>query len=70
MVRSVLFDMDGTLIDSEPGILACLEHTRRALGEKPLPREVALRFIGPPLGDSFIRFCGYDEILLRMGITM
>ncbi len=70
MVRSVLFDMDGTLIDSEPGILACLEHTRRVLGEKPLPREVALRFIGPPLGDSFIRFCGYDEEKARRAVDI
>src|SRR5262252_11194783 len=49
--HSALFDLDGTLIDSRPGIVASCLAALRALGHKP---DVALdvkHFIGPPLED-------------------
>ena len=46
---NVVFDLDGTVWDSEPGILACLVHTLDALG-LPVPTDQVLRsHIGPPL---------------------
>lgn len=52
-VPVVLLDLDGTLVDSGPGILAALEHAFDVCGE-PLPTPAVLRtFIGPPLVDSF-----------------
>ena len=54
----VLFDLDGTLTASGPGILASVRHALAALGE-PIPDpEVLAGFIGPPLLDSFIDLCG------------
>ncbi|MGB7980533.1 MAG: HAD hydrolase-like protein [Candidatus Nanopelagicales bacterium] len=54
----VLFDLDGTLTASGPGILASVRHALRALGE-PIPDEAVLAaFIGPPLLDSFTGPCG------------
>ena len=45
----VIFDMDGTVWDSQPGILACLHHTFRTLGmEVPSDRELSAN-LGPPL---------------------
>jgi phosphoglycolate phosphatase len=54
VVRDVLlFDLDGTLIDSAVGIGRCVVHAMRQLGE-PVPDAVALRgWIGPPLRTSF-----------------
>src|SRR4051794_9407183 len=53
--RNVLFDLDGTLIDSRPGILAGLRHTLRQLGHE-LPTEPDLDWaIGPPLADVMAR---------------
>lgn len=47
--RAVIFDLDGTLTDSKPGILVCL---RKVLGEWGLTNCGPLeRFIGPPLED-------------------
>lgn len=47
--QNVLFDLDGTLIDSREGIVASLRHAFRALG-LPVPAEVDLAaMIGPPL---------------------
>jgi phosphoglycolate phosphatase len=50
---NILFDLDGTLTDSRPGIIACIKHALDRLGA-PSPTEAELqRFIGPPLRDSF-----------------
>ena len=47
--RSVLLDLDGTLIDSQPGIVASAFATLRALGHHPGDALDMKRFIGPPL---------------------
>ena len=49
MTRSVLLDLDGTLIDSYPGILASCQATLRALGHQPDDRLDMRAAIGPPL---------------------
>jgi phosphoglycolate phosphatase len=48
---SVLLDLDGTLIDSQPGILASCVAALRALGHEPDQAFDVRRFIGPPLED-------------------
>ena len=49
----VLLDLDGTLMDSAPGITASAAHAFRALG-LPVPDAGTLRsFVGPPITDSF-----------------
>ena len=45
----VIFDLDGTVWDSEPGIVASLEHTFTALGLPVPDREVLASNVGPPL---------------------
>ena len=48
-----LFDLDGTLIDSEHGITACVKHALARL-DVPAPAHAELRrWIGPPLRHSF-----------------
>lgn len=50
---NILFDLDGTLTDSRPGIVACIKHALERMGA-PAPSEADLqRLIGPPLRDSF-----------------
>ena len=50
---TILLDFDGTLVDSAPGIVSSIAHTLREMGE-PVP-EMAdlLRWVGPPLPESF-----------------
>ncbi|WP_344246605.1 HAD hydrolase-like protein [Isoptericola hypogeus] len=49
----VLLDLDGTLTDSAPGIVAGIRHAYGALG-LPVPDDATLRtFVGPPITDSF-----------------
>ena len=51
MTASVLLDLDGTLIDSHPGILASCLAALRALGHEPDETLDIKRIIGPPLED-------------------
>lgn len=55
-----LFDLDGTLIDSEHGITACVKHALARL-DVPAPAHEELRdWIGPPLRNSFAPLLGHD----------
>ena len=57
----VLFDLDGTLTQSEEGIWKCARHTLKTMGY-PEPDEATLRkFIGPPLTWSFRNLAGMTE---------
>jgi phosphoglycolate phosphatase len=54
----ILFDIDGTLTDSEPGITGAAREALMRMGF-PIPEQETLRkFIGPPLWQSFIDYCG------------
>jgi phosphoglycolate phosphatase len=52
MTWSVLLDLDGTLIDSYPGILASCLAALRALGHEPDASLNIRHAIGPPLEDT------------------
>jgi len=56
----ILFDLDGTIVDSAPGITATLAYMFEQLGKPiPTPSEL-LRYVGPPLLDSFRDYAGLD----------
>ena len=56
MVKSILFDLDGTLTDSGEGIMKCAVYALSKYGIDA-PSEADLRtFVGPPLTESFARF--------------
>ena len=68
--RSLFFDLDGTLTDSKAGILNCLRYAFEKLGEPVPPENTLLAFIGPPLQDSFMRYCGFSPELAAEGIRL
>jgi phosphoglycolate phosphatase len=51
--RLVLFDLDGTLVDSTPGIRASVRVAAGALGLREPTEEQLTAMIGPPLQDGF-----------------
>ncbi|MBX3091115.1 MAG: HAD hydrolase-like protein [Cryobacterium sp.] len=56
----VLFDLDGTLADSAPGITATLALMFKELGMPiPAPAEL-LKYVGPPILDAFQDFAGMN----------
>ena len=59
--KAVLFDLDGTLINTAPGIIACAKKTMSDLGI-PIPPDTEFdKFIGPPLPQCFQLVAGCDE---------
>ena len=63
--RTVLLDLDGTLIDSRPGIAASCEAALRALGHTPDPAFDVTPLIGPPMPQvmaRLLRAFGDDRI--------
>ena len=57
----ILFDLDGTLTDPMVGITKSVQHALRAYGIDPPGLEALCPFIGPPLKDSFMKYCGFPE---------
>ena len=60
---TVLWDLDGTIIDSRAGIFNSFNHTLETLQLPLLERANLNQYIGPPLLDSFIQICGGDRAL-------
>ena len=70
MYRYIFFDLDGTLTDSKEGIFKSIRYALEKL-EKPVPEEsVLLRFIGPPLHTSYMRYCGLTAEQAEEGVRL
>ncbi len=52
---NILFDLDGTLTDSRPGILKTIVHALRSQGVEPPLEDELLWCVGPPLRQIFER---------------
>lgn len=50
---TVLLDLDGTLVDSAPGITQSIAHALREMGKPVPPMADLLHWVGPPLPESF-----------------
>jgi len=53
LYQTVLFDLDGTLIESAPGIFACARAVMEEMGMPPLTDEEMRPMVGPPLAVGF-----------------
>ncbi len=67
---AVLFDLDGTIVDSAPGITSTLDYTLAQLGlPQQTPAEL-LRWVGPPILDSFRDYGHLDEDESRYALAV
>lgn len=56
-VRNIIFDLDGTLIDSSPGVIEATNYALTRLGQKTRSAAEIIPFIGHPLEEMFAAFC-------------
>lgn len=67
---AVLFDLDGTIVDSAPGITATLAYTFETMGV-PVPSPARLlQWVGPPIMDSFRDLAGFDEVTATRALAI
>lgn len=55
-MQAILFDLDGTLIDTSKGVIESAIFAAKKLGYEELPHSVMMTFIGPPIQDSFEKY--------------
>jgi phosphoglycolate phosphatase len=65
----VLFDLDGTLTESGPGIIGSVAYALDVIGAPPLDDARLLQFIGPPLHDSFRDVAGLGDVDVEYAMT-
>ena len=64
----ILFDMDGTLVDSAEGVTGSAAAALKAVGaEAPGPEEL-MSYVGPPMIESFRSLPGMDEERARLAL--
>lgn len=61
---SILFDLDGTLCDPREGIVHCLQYALGELGIAEPAEDQLVRYIGPPLHESFAALLGATDVEL------
>ncbi len=57
----ILFDLDGTLTDPMVGITSCVKYALESFGIRVNSLEELIKFIGPPLKESFMKYYGLDD---------
>jgi len=67
----LLFDLDGTLVDSFPGISRSINQTLTTVGRKPVPEAQLLQFVGKRLTVIFGTLLGAeDEALVDRAVEI
>lgn len=60
-MKTIIFDLDGTLTDAGEGIINCAALALRQLGLPVPDRDAMSVFVGPPLRDTFRKFGVTEE---------
>lgn len=68
--KYVLFDLDGTLTDSQEGIMNSIEYTLNHFGIQVEDRRSLRRWLGPPLVDSLMKYHGFDRERALEGVKV
>jgi len=61
----VVFDLDGTLLDTTEGVIAAVKYTIKEMNFKMLDNEMLSTFIGPPIQNSFAKAYGLEGEILQ-----
>lgn len=67
---AILFDLDGTLTESEPGIINSVKYSLEQMGIQGFERDQLRSFIGPPLYEAYREFIGLDDEGARRAIEL
>lgn len=68
--KCILFDLDGTVIDSCPGVFGGIRYALERMGDPCPDEEVLYTFIGPSVGPRFRALFGYDDGQTDRAVTL
>lgn len=68
MYKNVIFDADGTLLNTFSGIKSSIDYATDKLGKQRIDTQTLHKFVGPSLFDSFTNTVGYDSATAVRGI--
>lgn len=68
MYEFILFDLDGTLTNPKEGIINCVKYALRYFNIEETDEKKLLKFIGPPLIDSFKELYSFTEDEAKLAI--
>ena len=60
-MKTVIFDIDGSIFDTKAGIIACLNDVLNHYGCCSILAEEQNKYIGPAIKDSLVKFNGFTE---------
>lgn len=66
----VIFDFDGTIAETGRGITNCVRYALEKLDKDVPGMDVLKKFVGPPLFDSFQRFCGMTPAEAEQAVAL
>ena len=62
-IKAVLFDLDGTLLDTSPGVLSSVKYTIEKMGFQSHSEDALEEFIGPPIRKKMAEVYGISDEL-------
>lgn len=69
-MRAILFDLDGTLIDSSEGVIKSTQYALAHYGIDEPDFDKLKVFIGPPLVNSFMTYYGFEREQARAAVEV
>lgn len=66
--KYILFDLDGTITESGPGIMNSAEYALKKMNREVGDRETLRKFIGPPLTESMEKYYGMSREESLLGV--
>lgn len=69
LYQTILFDLDGTVTDPKKGITNSVAYALNKFGVSVASKDELVKFIGPPLRDSFKEFYGFSDEEAETAVT-
>lgn len=69
MKKLIIFDMDGTIADTSPGIINSVKYTQKKLQLPEITFEQMLSHVGPPMEESYARNFGLSGEMLKKAVA-